>query len=559
MGAENIVKTDVLVIGSGGAGLIAAIKAHEKKVKVLVVTKGKLLSGCTPISMGGMNVALHPEDSQDIHFKDTVIGSDYLCNQKLVRIMVSEAYYRLRDLENYGTIFVKENGRYKLFRFSGCSFPRAAISTEPYSGGFIRGLTNEVIRRDIPIYENTMITKLLKKDGCVVGATGINFITGEFIVFNAKSTILATGGAGYLYSLTSNPSVMTGDGYALAYRSGAELIDMEFVQFRSCIVHPPKLRGQPPPSDGLVTIGGRFYNAFGERYMKKYYPNKIEDVTRDEMMIAAHKEIKRGAGTVHGGVYNDLSGVKEEELYRFEAFVKSCKAEGIDPTWQPIEWAPGAHHFMGGVVIDEKCETSIPGLFAAGEVTGGIHGGNRMGGNALTDAMVFGARAGTFAAERALSTNSHQDIDLEDVVVEKQRISEFYGKKQGVDPADVKRRIQKIMDEYVGVARNGEDLIKAVDELEKIRQEMLPDICVSGERELEKLCFALEACGLLDVGLMISKAALMRCESRGAHLREDYPQRDDKNWLKNIVIRKRDNRMELETRPVVFGELEPYK
>jgi len=553
---EKIFETDVLIIGSGGAGLIAAIKAHERNVDVLIVSKSKLASGCTAWAMGGMQAADDPRDSQDIHFSDTVKGSVYLSNQQLSRTMVAEAMERVYDLERYGTIFIKEEGRFKLFPFSGCSFARAVISTDPYAGGFVKGLIEEVKRLGIEYIENIMITNLMTKNNNVIGAAGINIQTGEFQVFNAKSTVLATGGAGYLYPLTTNPSILTGDGYAMAYRAGAELVDMEFIQTRACIIHPSGLRGQPPPSDGLVTIGGRFYNAFGERYMKKYYPDRIEDVTRAEMSLAAFKEIKRGAGTARGGVYNDLSGVAEDDLKRFTKFMNACEAEGIDPSWQPIEWAPGVHHFMGGVKINEKCETNLAGLFAAGEVTGGIHGANRMGGNALTDVIVFGARAGKYAAERALSVDILK-IDETQISAEKDRIFRIYEREEGKNVSEIRTEILKIINLYAGVARNENDLNKAVDELEQIKKEVVPSLYIPAEKTNEQLVSALEVENLTDVGLMVANAATMRKESRGAHYREDYPKLDDINWLKNIIIKQIDGEMKLEALSVVLTELKP--
>jgi len=552
----DVFEADVLIIGSGGAGLMAAIQADAASSKVIVVTKDKLASGCTPISMGGAQVAYDPKDSQDAHFRDTVLGSGLVCNQRLVRTMVSEALERVQDLERFGTTFLKQGDRYKLFPFSGCSFPRAVTSTDPYRGGFIKGLVEETNRREIQVLENVMVTTLVKHAAEVIGAAGIDLETGKFLVFDAKSTVLASGGAGQLYSLTTNPAVVTGDGYALAYDVGADLVDMEFVQMRASIVHPMKLRGEPPPSDGLVTVGGRFYNILGERYMKKYHPGRCEDVTRAEMMLATYKEVKRGAGTPRGGVYNDLSGVPEGELKRFEKFMKACEAEGIDPTWQPIEWAPGVHHFMGGVKINERCETSSPGLFAAGEVAGGVHGANRMAGNALTDILVFGARAGKFGAERSCSANVHK-ADEKQISDEQNRVLNIYERKEGADPVEVRKEIQSIMDYRVGLARNAEDLNKAICGLERIKRETLPRNCILGEKTPRKLGYLLELENLTDVGLIVSRAALLRTESRGAHYREDYPERDDRNWLKNIVVKRVNGEMKLETRPVSFTELAP--
>jgi len=501
-----------------------------------------------------MQVACGTGDSIDVHFRDTIIGGAYLNNQKLVRVMVNEAPQRVKDLEEYGTEIIRENGKYKLFPFPGCTYPRAVLTSGPYQGGFIEGLVEEVKRLGIEIFEDTMITELLIQNGTAVGAIGIHLPTGNFLIFKSRSTMLTSGGAGQLYPLTTNPADVTGDGYAMAYRSGAKLMDMEFIQSRACIVYPSALGGQPPPGDGLVTIGGRFYNALGERYMKKYDPINMERVTRDLMMIYAHKEIKAGKGTARGGVYNDLSGVPEEELKHFSKFLIACKAENIDPRWQPIEWAPGVHHFMGGLRINEKCETNVSGLYAAGEAAAGIHGANRLAGNALTETQVFGARAGKFAAERALSISSPK-INQEQINEEWNKISKIVERKEGENALNVKREIQAIMGNYVGVTRNEAELKIALRKLEEIRKTRLLKLCIVGEKAYQGLREALEVINLVDLAEVVAKAALIRTESRGAHYREDYLQRDDKNWLKNIIIRLQGGKMESQLVPAVMTEM----
>ncbi|MEM2914860.1 MAG: FAD-binding protein, partial [Candidatus Bathyarchaeia archaeon] len=315
------------------------------------------------------------------------------------------------------------------------------------------------------------------------------------------------------------------------------------------------LRGTPPPGDGLVSIGGRFYNALGERYMKKYDPINAEIVTRDLVGIRTYMEIKAGRGTPNGGVYNDLSGVPEEELNRFTKFLAACKAENIDPCWQPLEWAPGAHHFMGGVKINEKCETNVQRLYACGEVAGGVHGANRIGANALTDILVFGARAGRFAAESALST-SKPELDLKKVEEERKRIFTVYKREDGIDASDIRKNIQELMSRYVGPSKNESELLEALHRIEEIKMSKLQRLYVT-EKTYKKLGEAIEALNIINVSEIIIKAALARKESRGAHYREDYQQRDDKNWLKNIIIHSDGNEMKLHTLPAILTELKP--
>ena len=552
----EVLETDVLIVGAGGAGLRAAIEADEKGVKVTIVCKCCFPSGCTPYAMGAMQAAYDSRDSPNIHFSDTVAGGAFVNDQRLVKVMVNEALDRVLDLENFGTRFQKVDGKYKLFPFGGCTHPRAVVSSDPYVGGFVKGLVDEVRERGIEVIENVMITRLLTGGGAVGGATGLNLRKGNFFAFEAKATVLATGGAGQLYPLTTNPPDVTGDGYALAYGAGAKLVDMEFIQSRACMVHPTALRGRPPPADGLVTLGGRFYNALGQRYMKKHDPVRVEKVTRDLIAIRAYEEIKAGRGTPRGGVYNDLSGVPEEELERFTSFLEACRAEGIDPAWQPIEWAPGVHHFMGGVKINEEDQTTVAGLYACGEVSGGVHGPNRVAANALTDIQVFGARAGRFAAERAMSKTAPK-INQNKIEEERKRIFDIYDRRSEVAVTDVRNKIQAIMNNFVGVVRSGNELVAAIDKLEKIERDEVPYLSIKAKRDYEMLGKALETLNFIDVGKMIAKAALLRTESRGAHYREDFPHRDDESWLKNTIIRLESGKMVLENRPATLIDLKP--
>lgn len=550
----ELVKTDVLVIGAGGAGTRAAIEAKRKGVEVALVAKGGFPSGCTPRAMGGYQAAYIPEDSPEAHFRDTVIGGVYVNDQRLVKIMAQEALQRLKDLEEFGTQFIRdESGNYRLIHASGTSYMRNFVAV---AGEFMRGLINEVQRLGVQVYPNVVILDLLKKGDSVVGAVGFNWKDGGYYVFKAKSTVMATGGLGHMYPLTSNPPDVTGDGYAIAYRAGAELMDMEFIQWMTCVVHPPSLRGFPPPYDGWVAHGARFYNALGERYMKKYDREKLENVTRDIVCITAYREIKAGKATQHGGLYMDLSGVPDQIVKAWEKVWKAYQALGIDITWQPIEWAPGVHHCMGGIRINERCESSVPGLYAAGEATGGVHGANRVGGNALTDTQVFGARAGAFAAERAKSIG---EVDVDEAQVEKciKTAEDIYERKEGVPASQLKSRIQKIMEDYVGVIKTGDGLKKALAELESIEVNELPKVYLGDERSYKALAEAIDVVNMVCTGKIIASAALYRTESRGAHYREDYPERDDKNWLKNVVVKLEAGKMVVTAVPAQLIELKP--
>jgi fumarate reductase (CoM/CoB) subunit A len=499
--------------------------------------------------MGGMLVAFDKQDSTESHFEDTIRGGDYLNNQNLVRLLVDHAVERTRDLERYGTQFEKEDGQYRLFPYTGSSLPRGVLALEPYRGGYIKGLVNEVKRLGITVLEHVMVIDLLKDKDAIAGAAGLELETDTMLIINAKAVILAAGGGGNLYHLTTNPSGITGDGYALAYKAGAQLQDMEFVQDRVCMIYPRTMRGIPAPGDGLVTLGGRFYNGLCERYMRKYHPEKLELVTRAQMAICAQKEIQAGRHTPHGGVFGDLSGVPKEELAKFKGFMDACAAENLDPTWQPYEWAPGAHHFMGGVVINERCETAIRGLYACGEVAAGIHGSNRLAANALTETQVFGAIAGEYAAKSALSA-SGPTVSPSHMNAMRDRIENIFKRDKGIDPLEVRDELAEIMSMYVGVIRNEDGLQKVTEILEKIEEDKIVNLCLEGDRSFKVLAKLLEVENLLTVGRLVTLAAMLRTETRGSHNREDYPESDE-NWSKNIVFQLENEQTTVKMKPIV--------
>jgi fumarate reductase (CoM/CoB) subunit A len=532
---KKVLETDVLVIGAGGAGLRAAIEASRTGARVLVVAKGDFPSGCTAISMGGMLASFAPNDSKQIHLQDILSGGDYLNEPHLVKLLTEYACNRTEDLEKFGTIFRKNHLGYVLFHYTGSSVPRAVVADRPYAGGFANGLVEEIGRRGIQVIPRVMIFDLIKEKGAVVGAAGLDLESDTMLSILAGSTILATGGAGNLYRLTTNPADITGDGYALAYRAGARLQDMEFVQGRVCIVAPAGMRGTPPPGDGLVTQGGKFYNSLCERFMKYYHPDNLEKVTRAQMSICAQKEINKGKHTANKGVYGDLSDVPKEELNRYERFINACADQNFDPSWQPYEWAPGVHHFMGGVCINDKCETGVSGLFAAGEVVGGIHGSNRLGGNALTETQVFGAIAGKQAAQRVLLLKNSSSLPPNYPEYVEDRLLSISKREENIDPAEVREELTGTMSDHVGVIRNEDGLRKASDILKEIRETKIQKLSPKKDRSFQTLSELIAVENLHTVGELVVSAALMRKETRGAHIREDYPKIDN-NWQQHIVF-----------------------
>ena len=541
---QRTLSTDVLVIGAGGAGIRAAIEAHNAGAKVLVVSKGDYPTGCiTAIAMGAITAAIDSKDSRDTHYEDTLKGGHYLNNPKLVRLLADLGPERALDVERYGTAFDKMEGKFDFFSYPGHTLPRALLAGDRYKGGFFKGLVREAARLGIEVLEHVMVVDLLREGETVCGAVAIEIDSGSILILQAKSLILATGGAGYLFSLTTNLPGITGDGCALAYDAGARLSDMEFVQMRACMIHPAPMRGTAPPADGGVTIGGRFYNGLCERYMKKYHPDKAEQVTRAEVARCTQKEILEGRSSPHGGVYGDYSGVPVEKLSKFKAFMQSCAASNFDPAWQPYEWAPGAHYFMGGVIINERCETGVPGLYAAGEAQSGTMGANRLPGNALTETQVFGAIAGAQAVGRARSTDtpvpSSQSIRA---AVEK--IAALWSRETGVDYREVRKEISDLMSRYAGVIRHEEGLRTATAAMDEIEQKKIPNLCVAENRSFGELSGLFETRHIFTVGRLMLQAALLRTESRGAHNREDYPETSDA-WKKNIVFRRRNGRADV--------------
>ena len=546
---QRVLATDVLIIGAGGAGIRAAIEAHNLGAKVLVVSKGDYPSGCvTAIAMGAISVAIDTKDSRDSHYEDTLKGGDHLNNAKLVRLLADQGPERALDVERYGTAFDKVDGRYDLFPYPGNAMPRAMLAGDRYKGGFFKGLVREAARLGVEVLDHVMVVDLLRQDGVVCGVTALEIDHETLLIIQAKAVIIATGGVGDLFSLTTNLPGITSDGCALAYQAGAQLSDMEFVQTRACMVHPQAMRGTAPPGDGGVTIGGRFYNGLCERYMKRYHPDKAEQVTRAEVARCTQKEIMEGRSSPHGGVYGDFSGVPREQLMKFKAFMQACASLDYDPTWQPYEWAPGVHYFMGGIVINEGCETGVAGLYAAGEAQSGTMGANRLPGNALTETQVFGAIAGAQAARRALSA-SLPALSPEIIGKSVQRIATHWNRNSGIDYREVKKGMRELMSRYAGVIRNGAGLRKAITEMEEIGKNKIDTLCVVENRSFREMAGLIETLNIHTVGRMILEAALLRTESRGAHNREDYPEMSDA-WQKNIVFQSKAGKTDVSIKAV---------
>lgn len=512
---------------------------------------------------GGVNAALgnvDPQDSWEAHFKDTVVGGAWINNQRLVEVLVKEAPDRILDLEEYGAVFDRTpEGKIMQRPFGKQTYRRTCYAADRTGHEIMVTLIEEVRRRDIEIMDEVFVTNLLLTDGKVAGAFAIDFKTGNFLVFRAKATILASGGSGRIYKITSNAAQDTGDGYAIGYRAGAKLVDMEMVQFHPTgMVYPESARGRLV-TEGVRGEGGMLLNSKGERFMKRYAPEKMELAGRDVVARAIATEILEGRGTKHGGVYLDVSHLPAHIIEeRLPTMLRQFLDVGVDMRKEPVEVAPTAHHFMGGLVINENAETTLKGLYAAGEVAGGIHGGNRLGGNALADTQVFGKRAGENAAKYALK-NGLLHVDKAQIEREIEKAQVFFERKEGVRPPEVRERLANLMWDKVGIFRTGQQLQEAVVEIERMKKEILPCLYVmnSHTRYNKEWIEALEIENMLCVAEMVAKAALMREESRGAHFRRDFPKTDNKNWFVNIMVQQVAGEMALTKTPVVITLLKP--
>ncbi len=536
---REIQKCDILVIGSGGAGCRAAIEARKSKLDVTIVSKGlSFKSGCTTLAEGGYNAAfgyVDAEDSVDVHFQDTMKGGAYLNDTELVKILVNEAQDRLIELESYGAIFDRQDsGKLNQRPFGGQSFRRTCFQGDRTGHEMMMALKEEVIRQKIKTYDEVMITSLLmdNENKKVIGACGVSLRNTKILIFRAKSTVIASGGAGWLYPVTSNPIQKTGDGYCLAYNAGADLIDMEQIQFHPTGMLYPNSRRGVLVTEAVRGEGGKLFNVNMERFMKNY-DERGELATRDVVARAIYNEIREGRGTANGGVYLDVTHLPDDVIEeKLETMLLQFMDVGVDIRNEAMEVAPTAHHFMGGARIKPGCETTVGNLYAAGEVTGGVHGANRLGGNALADTQVFGKRAGESAAKNALSTEL--EFNEAHVDVEEDRIQNIF-KDGDIYPHEIKTELMETMSENVAIIRNENGLKSALKKIDELKVKSLNMKVANGMGFNKNLLDALEIENMLTLASLVTQSALLRRESRGSHYREDYPEKDER-WNRSIVL-----------------------
>ena len=540
------ISTDVLIIGSGGAGSRAAIEVDDAGLKATIVSKGlSFRSGCTGMAEGGYNAVfktVDKDDSIEAHIKDTMKGGSYLNDKELVEILVNESPKRLIDLENYGALFDRqESGEIDQRPFGGQTYRRTCYQGDRTGAELLNALKEEIIKRGIDCIEEVMVTSLVTDKNQVIGATGLDLKDSSLIYFKAKSVILASGGAGQLYPVTSNTFQKNGDGFAIAYRAGANLVDMEQIQFHPTGMVTPKSKKGILVTEAVRAEGGKLINKDGERFMSKYAPEKMELATRDVVARSIYREIIEGRGTENGGVYLDISHLDDDYIdEKLETMVLQFENVGVDIKHGPIEVAPTAHHFMGGLKINTDGSTTLKNLFGAGEVCGGVHGANRLGGNALADTQVFGKISGVSASEAA--KNTELKTNDEQVKMEASRIEGLI-KEGSVKPKEFKNRIKQLMWEKVSIVRDEKTLNEALKELLEMKKE-LDDLNVSNIKQYNtELVTALEVINMVEICILTVKSAILRRESRGAHYRSDYPETNDE-WKKSIVVNEKEIKFE---------------
>ena len=579
---------DVLVIGAGGAGLRAAIEASAAGVRVGLVCKSLLGKAHTVMAEGGIAAALANVDERDnwkVHFADTMRGGQYVNQWRMAELHANEAPDRVRELEAWGAVFDRtKDGRILQRHFGGHKYPRLAHVGDRTGLEMIRTLQDHGVHKGIDVHMEHTILSLLKDGDRVTGAFGYERERGRFKIFRAKAVVVATGGIGRAYKITSNSWEYTGDGHALAYEAGAELIDMEFIQFHPTgMVWPPSVMGILV-TEGVRGEGGILTNNQKRRFMFDEIPEAYrahtadneeegwrycqgakdarrppELLTRDHVSRCIVREIKEGRGSPHGGVYLDISWIKQKIPNSAEHIKRKLPSmyhqfkqlADIDITEQPMEVGPTTHYIMGGVRVDPDTQMSrLPGLFAAGECAAGINGANRLGGNSLSDLLVFGKRAGEFAAQFA-KQNSLGEIHQSQIDVAAREALAPFDRSDDENPYQIQKDLQELMQGNVGIVRTESEMQNALVHLQQLK-EQANHAAVTGNREYNPGWHtAIDLRNLLTVSEAIARAAIERKESRGAQFREDYPEKDEPFSKVNTIISKApDGSMQIRLEPL---------
>ena len=547
---------DVLIIGAGGAGLRAAIEALAQGVSVGVVCKSLLGKAHTVMAEGGIAAAMANVDQADdwrAHFRDTMRGGKFMNNWRMAQLHAQEAPERVRELEQWGALFDRtENGEILQRAFGGHTYKRLCHVGDRTGLEMIRTLQDRGVHLGIDVYMECAITRLLKDGDRIAGAFGYWREQGRFVVFKAKSVVLCTGGIGKIWKITSNSWEYTGDGMALAYDAGAELTDMEFVQFHPTgMVWPPGVQGILV-TEAVRGEGGILRNKNGERFMERYDPKRLDLSTRDVVARSIYTEVREGRGTEHGGAFLDISHKPADYVKRKlpSMYHQFLELADVDITKGPMEVGPTCHYMMGGIRVDaETAQASVSGLFAAGEAAAGLHGANRLGGNSLSDLLVFGRRAGLAAAEHAKRSPAPA-VDATQIEEAEREMIFPFERTEGESPYAIHENLQNMMQKLVGIFRTEEDLHRALDEIDKLK-ERASRVRVEGSRLFNPgWHLAKDLQNMLTIAEAVTRSALARRESRGAHSRIDCPDLDSGWGKKHNVVLKKAETMALVDSPV---------
>ena len=533
----------------------AALELVKSNLKVVIVTKSLLGKAHTVMAEGGIAASLgdvDPEDNWKVHFNDTVVEGVYIGDWHMAELLAKEAPERVYELEKYGALFDRTpEGKIMQRAFGAHTYRRLCHVGDKTGMELIRTLEDQVLHKNVTVLDETIITRIFTSNGAVAGAIGLRIRDGKFVLIKSKATLVATGGCGRLYHVTSNSWESTGEGIALAFKAGATLRDMEMVQFHPTgMVWPPGVKGLLV-TEGVRGEGGLLFNTKGERFMLRYSPQKKELDARDVVARAIHNEIKEGRGTEHGGVYLDIrhkgaAFIKKKLPGMYDQFKDFA---GVDITKERMEVAPTVHYFMGGIAVDaETGATNVKGMYSAGEAAGGLHGANRLGGNSLADILVFGRRAGAAMTDYIKSSAQRTVINENDVKAEVDRVKSYL-KADGSNPYDIMAKLRDAMSEKVGIIRTGKDLVEALDEIRTLESQVGSIGVKGGLLFNQGLMACIELENMLLVAKCIVMSALQRKESRGAHTRSDYPKKDPEFRL-NITCSYSDGKVVLGTRSI---------
>jgi succinate dehydrogenase/fumarate reductase flavoprotein subunit len=555
-------QTDVLIVGGGAAGTMAAFECAQAGVAVIQATKGRATSGTTTVARGGFAAAMGADDSPELHLQDILSHDGELIDPALARVWVHDIVDVVHDLESWGADFIRgKDGQLDLKAFPSHSKRRACHHYDT-TGNMITKVLSKKLRADARIEKHsiTAIVDLIKRDGRVVGAWGVDYQNGTLVIYHAQQTILCTGGGSGLFYVNDNPPQVTGDGYVLGFRAGVPLLGIEMIDFQAMCCSPKELFGFAPHPTGFINAGAVFRNRDGEEFLKRYFPDTAEQSTRSEVILAMAKEIHAGRATATGGIFMDATKVPMDVIQKQIPHVyKTCLHRHIDISKTPLEVAPGSHTWLGGLKIDIDGKTPVDGLFAAGETAGGIHGGNRIGGSALSASLVFGRRAGKKAAALVNEARINLPGPDDDAIPQAEHawLASLMSRDRGPLQSDLRMRCRQLADNKLGPIREERTLREALAEYERIEREDLPamrlsDKALSSDKvRSEELESALSLRNLALLGRILAIACLKRTESRGAHFRLDYPNTDEQQW--RLVTRMQigaNAKIEFHTDPV---------